>query len=337
VENMITIPRYITIDNGIDALYDILLKLNLKNPLVIVGKKTKKYAPEFDYVYYSDINLKDEKVIKDITKEYDSIIGVGGGKSIDMAKYVAYCSKIPYISMPTTASNDGIASPVVSLKQPSSMVDPPIAIIVDMSIIKKSPRKLLKAGFGDVISNITAVLDWKLAHREIGEEYSESSAIFSKTIAEELMHYVLNNSSIKDFPEKLVKALIGSGITISMAKSTRPASGSEHLFSHALDYLKIKYELDIESLHGEQCGVGSIISSYLHHRENSLDKESMVNIRLSLKKVGVPTTGKELGFEDDILIEALTLAHTIRNRYTILRKGISKETSESILREAGVI
>ena len=69
---MITIPRYIIIDNGIDALYDILLKLNLKNPLVIVGKKTKKYAPEFDYVYYSHINLKDEKVIRDIAKGYDS-------------------------------------------------------------------------------------------------------------------------------------------------------------------------------------------------------------------------------------------------------------------------
>lgn len=333
---MITIPRYIAVDEGRDALYKILSKLNLKNPLVVAGKRTKKYAPDFDYIYYSDIDLED-KNIENITKGYDSIIGVGGGKSIDIGKYMAYCSGIPFISMPTTASNDGIASPVVSLEQPSILVDPPIAVVVDLDIIRKSPKRLLSAGFGDMISNITAVLDWKLAHREIGENYSESSAIFSKTIAEELMDYVLRDTDLSQYPEKLVKALIGSGITISIAGSTRPASGSEHLFSHALDYLKKKYDLDIDSLHGEQCGVGTIISSYLHYKEGNLNYEDMENIKLSLKKVGAPTTGKELGFEEEILIEALTIAHNIRRRYTILREGISKERAEGILKECGII
>ncbi|MBW9224073.1 iron-containing alcohol dehydrogenase [Methanothermococcus sp. SCGC AD-155-E23] len=333
---MITIPRYIVVDEGRDALYKILSKLRLKNPLVVVGRRTKKYAPDFDYVYYHEIELEEEN-IKKTTRGYDSIIGVGGGRSIDIGKYMAYCSGIPFISMPTTASNDGIASPVVSLGQPSILVDPPIAVVVDLDIVRKSPRRLLSAGFGDVISNITAVLDWKLAHREIGESYSESSAIFSKTIAEELMDYVLRSNSLSQYPEKLVKALIGSGITISIAGSTRPASGSEHLFSHALDYLKRRYQLEVDSLHGEQCGVGTIISSYLHCKEGNLQYEDMEDIRSSLKKVGAPTTGKELGFEEEILIEALSIAHTIRRRYTILREGISREKAEEILRECEVI
>ncbi|HIP91347.1 MAG TPA: iron-containing alcohol dehydrogenase, partial [Methanothermococcus okinawensis] len=126
-------------------------------------------------------------------------------------------------------------------------------------------------------------------------------------------------------------------ITISIAGSTRPASGSEHLFSHALDYLKRKYQLDVDSLHGEQCGVGTIISSYLHYKEGNLNYEDLENIRLSLKKVGAPTTGKELGFEEEILIEALTIAHTIRRRYTILREGISKEGAKEVLEECGII
>jgi len=333
---MITIPRYIAVDEGRDALYKILSKLNLKNPLVVVGKRTKRYAPDFEYIYYSEIKLED-RYIKSITEGYDSIIGVGGGRSIDVGKYMAYHSGIPFISMPTTASNDGIASPVVSLGKPSILVDPPIAVVVDLNIIRKSPKRLLSAGFGDMVSNITAVLDWKLAHREIGENYSESSAIFSKTIAEELRDYVLRDDHLSQYPEKLVKALIGSGITISIAGSTRPASGSEHLFSHALDYLKRKYNLDVDSLHGEQCGVGTIISSYLHYREGNLKYEDVENIRLSLKKVGAPTTGKELGFEEEILIEALTIAHTIRKRYTILREGISRERAEEILKECGII
>ncbi|AEH06105.1 iron-containing alcohol dehydrogenase [Methanothermococcus okinawensis] len=340
---MITIPRYIVIEeNGISALYDILSKLNLKNPLVISGKKTKKYAPNFDRIYYSDVNLDDIVSINKLTKDYDAIIGVGGGKSIDIGKYIAYHSKKPFISIPTTASNDGIASPVISLKQPSIMAESPIAIIADITTIEKSPKRLLTAGLGDVVSNITAVLDWDLAHKEIGEEYSESSAIFSKTIAKELIEYVVNEPddyecNIHEYSKKLVKALIGSGITIAIAGSTRPASGSEHLFSHALDYLKIKYDLKVNSLHGEQCGVGTIISSYIHHIEGNLSKEIIEHIKLSLKKTKAPTTGHELGFDDDVLIEALTIAHKIRNRYTILRNGISKEKAESILKETGVI
>lgn len=337
-EKMIVIPRYIVIEeNGIDKLDDILLKLYLKNPLVITGKKTKKYAPNFDCVYYSDIDLNNIKSIKSITKDYDSIIGVGGGKSIDIGKFVAYHSKKPFISIPTTASNDGIASPIISLKQPSIMAESPIAIIADMNIIKNSPERLLSAGMGDIVSNITAVLDWKLAHREINEKYSESSAIFSKTIAKELMDYVLNNPIQNEYSKKLVKALIGSGITIAIAGSTRPASGSEHLFSHALDYLKVKHNLKINSLHGEQCGVGTIISSYLHYKEGNLNKDDMENIKLSLKKVGAPTTGDELGFDNDILIEALSIAHNIRDRYTILRNGLSKKKAEMILKEAKII
>ncbi|HID47126.1 MAG TPA: iron-containing alcohol dehydrogenase [Methanothermococcus okinawensis] len=317
-------------------MYKILSKLRLENPLVVVGRRTKKYAPDFDYVYYHEIELEEEN-IKKTTRGYDSIIGVGGGRSIDIAKYMAYCSGIPSISMPTTASNDGIASPVVSLEQPSRMVEPPIAVVVDLDIIRRSPRRLLSAGFGDVISNITAVLDWKLAHREIGESYSESSAIFSKTIGEELMDYVLKDIDLSQYPEKLVKALIGSGITISIAGSTRPASGSEHLFSHALDYLKRKYKLDVDSLHGEQCGVGTLISSYLHYKEGNLNYEYVENIRSSLKRVRAPTTGKELGFEEEIIIEALTIAHKIRRRYTVLRNGISRDKAEEILKECGVI
>jgi glycerol-1-phosphate dehydrogenase [NAD(P)+] len=335
---MIIIPRYIVIEeNGIEVLYDILSKLNLKNPLVIAGKKTKKYTPDFDYMYYSDVDLDDIPSIKKLTKDYDSIIGVGGGKSIDIGKYIAHHSKKPFISIPTTASNDGIASPIISLKQPSIMAESPIAIIADITTIKKSPKRLLNAGLGDVVSNITAVLDWNLAHKEVGEEYSESSAIFSKTIAKELIDYVLNEPDIHEYSKKLVKALIGSGITIAIAGSTRPASGSEHLFSHALDYLKTKYDLKVNSLHGEQCGVGTIISSYMHYNEGNLNKEDMEHIKLSLKKINAPTTGKELGFDDDILIEALTIAHNIRNRYTILRKGISKDKAETILKETEII
>jgi glycerol-1-phosphate dehydrogenase [NAD(P)+] len=333
---MIVIPRYILIKE--DAIYqttDILKKLNLKNPLVITGKNTKKYCKfDFDVQYYNEIDIDEFKANK--YHKYDSIIGLGGGKAIDTGKLIAYKLGVPFLSIPTTASNDGIASPIVSIRQPSFMTEAPIAIIADIDIIKKSPKRLLSAGMGDIVSNITAVLDWKLAHKEIGEKYSESSAIFSKTVAKELIDYVLN-SNLEEYPKKLVKSLIASGITISIASSSRPASGSEHLFSHALDYLKKEYDLKINSLHGEQCGVGTIMMSYLHELENDRLKGLSEKIKLSLKKVNAPTTAKELGVDEDLIIEALTIAHKIRNRYTILRHGIGREKAKEIAEKTGVI
>ncbi|XRO76059.1 sn-glycerol-1-phosphate dehydrogenase [Methanocaldococcus sp. 28A] len=333
---MIITPRYTIIEDGaINKLEEVLKNLKLKNPLIVTGKNTKKYCKfSYDIVYYDEI--LNSQIIERRYFGYDCIIGVGGGRAIDTGKYLAHKLGIPFISVPTTASNDGIASPIVSIKQPSFMADAPIAIIADTEIIKKSPKRLLSAGMGDIVSNITAVLDWKLAYKEKGVKYSESSAIFSKTIAKELISYVLN-SDLSEYHCKLVKALVGSGIAIAIANSSRPASGSEHLFSHALDKLKEEYDLDINSLHGEQCGIGTIMMSYLHEKENKKLFGMHEKIKKSLKKVKSPTTAKELGFDEDIVIEALTIAHKIRNRWTILRDGLSREEAKKLAEETGII
>ncbi|ACX73409.1 3-dehydroquinate synthase [Methanocaldococcus vulcanius M7] len=333
----ITTPRYTIIeDNAIEKIETVLNKLNLKNPIIITGKTTKKYCKfNYDIEYYNEI-LTNNKIEQKKYSHYDCVIGVGGGKAIDVGKYLSYILKVPFISVPTTASNDGIASPIISIKQPSFMAEAPMAIIADTRIIKKSPKRLLSAGMGDIVSNITAVLDWKLAHKEKGEKYSESSAIFSKTIAKELITYVIN-SDLSDYADKLVKALVGSGIAIAIANSSRPASGSEHLFSHAIDKLKKEYDLNIKSLHGEQCGVGTIIMSYLHEKENKNLTGTCQIIKQALKKVKAPTTAKELKIDEDIIIEALTIAHKIRNRWTILRNGIDRKTAIEILEETEVI
>ena len=214
---IIITPRYTIIEDGaINKIEEVLKKLNLRNPLIVTGRNTKKYCKfSYDIEYYDEI--LSSQIIEHNYIGYDCIIGVGGGRAIDTGKYLAHKLGIPFISVPTTASNDGIASPIVSIKQPSFMADAPIAIIADTEIIKKSPKRLLSAGMGDIVSNITAVLDWKLAYKEKGEKYSESSAIFSKTIAKELISYVLN-SDLLEYHNKLVKALVGSGIAIAIAK-----------------------------------------------------------------------------------------------------------------------
>ncbi|WP_010478521.1 NAD(P)-dependent glycerol-1-phosphate dehydrogenase [Thermococcus zilligii] len=262
----------------------------------------------------------------------DWMVAVGGGSIIDVAKLASYRLGIPFISFPTTASHDGIASANASIKglgaKTSVKARPPIAVIADVQIIKTAPYRYLAAGVGDIISNLTAVKDWQLAHRIRGEYYSEYAASLSLMSAK----MVMKNADIirlgnEESVRKVVKGLISSGVAMSIAGSSRPASGAEHLFSHALDML-----LEKPALHGEQVGVGTIIMAYLHGLRWERVKET-------LKKVGAPTNAYELEIEPEVVIKALTIAHTIRpERYTILgRDGLTWEAAEKAAKITGVI
>ena len=260
------------------------------------------------------------------------VLGVGGGTKIDIAKLSSARQGTPFISVPTTASHDGIASPLSSIKgleKPYSvMAQAPIAIVADTNVIKQAPFRLVASGCGDVIAKFTAVRDWKLAHEEVGEYYGEYAASLALMSAE----LVIQNAK-HSRPENeeglrvLLEALISCGVAMSIAGSSRPCSGAEHLFSHALDMIKPN-----SSMHGERCGVGTIMMAYLH----GADWE---RIQETLKTVGAPTNAEELGLTEDEVVEALYMAPSVRpERYTILNKlKLSLEECRRIARETEVI
>ncbi|MDO9324562.1 MAG: NAD(P)-dependent glycerol-1-phosphate dehydrogenase, partial [Methanoregula sp.] len=273
------------------------LKLG-KSALLISGKSTMKLAGgrvkeilEKDYnvtTFLADeINLAIIKDAEAAAEGVDFLIGVGGGRVIDTAKIVSYNIDRPFISIPTAASHDGIASARASVPtvegHASLEAQPPMAIIADTGIIATAPHRLLAAGCADVISNYTAILDWELAHRVKGEAMSEYAITLSKMTAEIL---VKDAHLIKPHQEQsawiVIKALVSSGVAMSIAGSSRPASGGEHKFSHALDKLAPG-----KALHGESCGIGTIISMYLHGGDWRA-------IRTSLKIIGAPTTPADL-------------------------------------------
>ncbi|MFH0860539.1 MAG: NAD(P)-dependent glycerol-1-phosphate dehydrogenase [Candidatus Altiarchaeota archaeon] len=266
-----------------------------------------------------------EGIKERIHKSAKYLIAVGGGTVIDAVKIAAYDAGIPYISIPTAASHDGIASPRASVKKDkpmSFMTNSPLGIVADTLIIANAPERLLSAGCADAISNYTAVLDWQLAKKEKNEYYGDYAAALSMLSAEIVMD---NADKVKENVSIVVEALISSGVAIGIAGSSRPCSGSEHQFSHSLDIICEK-----PALHGEQCGVGTIMMAYLH-------KADWKRVRRSLEKVGAPVNARQLGIDDSTIIEALTKAHNVRDRYTILRDGLSERRAENLAKKTGVI
>ena len=304
------------------------LLISGKSTMNLAGSRVKKILDK-DYEVATflaeEINITIIKDAEHAAADVDFLIGVGGGRVIDTAKIVSYNIDRPFISIPTAASHDGIASARASVPtiegHASLEAQPPMAIIADTGIIASAPHRLLAAGCADVISNYTAILDWELAHRVKGEPMSEYAITLSKMTAEIL---VKDAHLIKPHQEQsawiVIKALVSSGVAMSIAGSSRPASGGEHKFSHALDKLAPG-----KALHGESCGIGTIISMYLHGGDWRA-------IRTSLKIIGAPTTPADLGIEDSVAVEALLMAKTIRpERFTIFDMGLTRESAEKLV------
>lgn len=332
----IELPRRVIVgDNAIHGLRDVIEELGLKgNSLIISDPTTKEIAGDhvrrdIDASIYTTQGTPDsevERILLEIKRnKIQYLIGVGGGRIIDITKLAAFKAGIPFLSVPTAASHDGITSPQVSIKRSTPIsikAHCPIGVIADTAIIRKAPERLLAAGCADVISNYTAVLDWKLANKEKGEYYGDYAATLAMMSAQIVMH---NAEKIMDDISILVEALISSGVAIGIAGSSRPCSGAEHNFSHVLDRI-----CPNPALHGEQCGVGSIMMAYLHEAKWG-------RVRDSLKKVKAPINAKELGIDDSYIVEALIKAHKIRDRYTILRDGLSREKATELAKITGVI
>lgn len=326
-----------------------------KNALIVDDKNTKKLSGDdiLKTLKKSGYEVK-EKVVSSPTigevnkvinfaykNKIDILLGVGGGSVIDITKLAAYELSKPFVSVPTSAAHDGIASPRASLKHSKGSVSKtassPLAVLADTKIISKAPFRMITSGCADVISNISAVMDWELAHRLKGEEYSSHAAVLAKTAAELLIE---NADSIKPDAEEsawlAVKAVIVSGVAMSVAGNTRPASGSEHMFSHMLDHLgpgiMLKGKRGRRPMHGEQCGVGTIMMVYLHGGD-------WEEIRDTLEKIGAPVTSEELGVSKKKIIEALVRCHEIRpDRYTILGEtGLTEDAAKKIAKTTGVI
>ncbi len=295
----------------------------------VVGRSIGAPA-EWVVVTSSDIENV-ERVMRAAEGAY-CIIGIGGGKSVDVGKLAAFRASLPFFSVPTSASHDGIASPFASISgsgtHHSERAKPPVGILADIEVIASAPRRLEAAGCGDLVSKLTAVKDWELASTEAGEYYGGYAASLARMSAQVFLDASKRIGAFdSDSARALVEGLISAGVAAGIAGSSRPCSGSEHLFSHALDSIAPG-----KGLHGEQCGIGTIMMAALH----GLDWE---RVRSALKDVRAPTAAAEIGVSDEEVKRALVDAPSMRpERYTILSKvRLDRASAGELAKRTGVI
>jgi glycerol-1-phosphate dehydrogenase [NAD(P)+] len=246
-----------------------------------------------------------------IADDVELVLAVGGGRVLDTAKYAASRVGLDWVAIPTTLANDGITSPVASLMDRDGVRQSlgarmPIGVLVDVRLISGAPPLTLRAGLGDLLSNLSAVVDWRLSE-SYGQERCDE---FSALIAEQAAESVLSIGGL-DGPRaltSLARGLIMSGLAMAIAGSSRPCSGSEHLVSHALDRRR-----DVATNpHGLQVGFAALLTLLL---QDELTDEVVA----TYLRVGLPTTAADLGLSDEQLRQALQEAPDTRpGRWTIL-------------------
>ncbi len=345
----IKLPRDVVVGHGVlDEIGAVVADLSVTGPPLVVTSPTPNRiagdrvcdalagvgpSPATAVVESASFGAVDDLVARARTEEAGYLVALGGGKPIDLAKMAADELGLGFVSVPTAASHDGIVSGRSSIPEGdtrhSVAANPPLAVVADTEPIAAAPWDLTTAGCADIISNYTAVKDWRLAARLKNVPYSEYAGALSELTAEMLVD---SADSIKDGLEEsawiVVKALVSSGVAMSIAGSSRPASGAEHLISHQLDRA-----VDDPALHGHQVGVAAVVTAYLHDGPDGGWRE----VRDALAAIDAPTTAAELGVDDATLVAALTSAHEIRDRYTILGDGISEPAAWEAVEHTGVV
>ncbi len=243
-----------------------------------------------------------------LPSQVTAIVGLGGGKALDVAKYVASLGRLPYFAVPTSLSNDGFCSPQSSLlvqgKRRSLPAAIPYGLVIDTAVCREAPLALTHSGVGDLVAKFTAVRDWKLAFHACDEPVDDFAALLSDGSVHAFMSHPMFDA---DGMRLLATALMMNGIAMVMSGSSRPASGSEHLISHALDQISQR-----PRLHGLQVGV----ASYLISR---LQGENHERIDQLFRATGFWDTIAKDPFLKTEWLEAVRMAPSVKDSfYTIL-------------------
>ncbi|MDD6365164.1 MAG: sn-glycerol-1-phosphate dehydrogenase [Bacteroidales bacterium] len=215
------------------------------------------FYAEWKYVERLDSYLRNRDLI---------CIAVGSGVINDLVKYVSGSLGRQYMCVGTAASMDGYTAYGASITKDGNKqtfsCPAPEAIVMDSAIAAEAPKELAASGYADLMAKIPAAADWMLADC-VGSEKIDP---FSWSLVQEgLKESISSPESIRTgdvaATEALCEGLLMSGFAMQALQSSRPASGTEHQFSHFWDMEALSYPDGRHVSHGFKVGIGTLVST----------------------------------------------------------------------------
>ncbi|SEQ42287.1 glycerol-1-phosphate dehydrogenase [NAD(P)+] [Lachnospiraceae bacterium RM5] len=346
--NSFKLPYHLIVDEGVfgripKVMNDVIPGIENKKTIIVTESTLKGIFSEILDGIENSFNDSEMYLIKGATydeavalakyitmNDFSIVIGFGGGTVLDLAKFASYVSKTKLISLPTTLSNDSLASPVAVLgtegkARKTFKCTIPSAILVDAKVIMSAPKRQLLAGIGDTISKYTALNDWKIAYLNDAEKVDDFAYMISKMAFNSICYNDQMDLEGVDFTKRLTQALVMGGLAMEIAGSSRPSSGSEHLFCHALEENFSEY---VNVPHGIAVAMGSYGACIF--QERNIGKITNV-----IKKYEIPVKPSAWNITEEIFVNAWKQASATRaDRYTILNKtDLSDERLKEIYRK----
>lgn len=267
-----------------------------------------------------DLKKAVEKIERD--KGINAVVGIGAGRILDFAKFIAMKTNRAVITIPTALTTHVYASPKIHASNPvkslgfEKTIDwrMPDLCIIEVPFLEKMQRKdskLIKTGLGDIMAFMIAMEDWKLSYERGKTDKPDSSVINTIDKIIKNMHKINVDSPLSGWIKDYVD-MQASLCEITGKIGSAPASGSEHLFAKAAEQAS-ESETN-HPLHGELVALGSLIMAFLHGKDYRKIKKLMGKLHL-------PNSLKEIGITKEQTVEALYNAKKEgqkKGRYTIL-------------------
>ncbi|MEH7110230.1 iron-containing alcohol dehydrogenase family protein [Bacillus sp. JJ1764] len=334
----ISIPAILEISKGaVFTLERILKQHDFKNVLFLFDDFTfhnfrEDILKSITFAKIEAVLMPADLDILDLIKRafelprFDAVIAMGGGMVIDYGKYMAFTRRSPFLSIPTSASNDGFASSNCSLlvekKKTTVPAKVPYGIIADLEIIQNVPDRFILAGIGDLMSNITALVDWEFEEKHGVDQVNHFAYMLSKKAVNSFIRTPMIDIRDPILLKELISSLTMGGISSVISGNSAPISGAEHLISHALDKISQK-----PAMHGMQVGV----ATYLMAKVQDHRVERMVKV---FTRTGFFDYVKGIGLKKDEFVQAVEMAPTIKpSRYTYLHDEDYRKKALELIEE----
>jgi glycerol-1-phosphate dehydrogenase [NAD(P)+] len=277
----------------------------------------------------------------------DVILPVGSGVLSDLGKWLAFDLNLPYVCFATAASMNGYASANVAATMNGVKTllwaRPPRTILSDPVVLRDAPYELTTAGLGDILAKSVSSADWRMNHFLFGDYFCECSVSLIADIEPLYMDYPENVRERKPGAmATLFHGLLLTGVAMTMAETSAPASGGEHLVSHTLDMMS---SLDgvPHDLHGRQVGIGTVLASEVYRRIVSLESPDFSRASMDFDKEFWGVLGDRIEAQYTLKVERLQKAVEILSQgdsWDRLREGVkpflrSPDQIRNCLKRAG--